>query len=100
MTQDEKEFFESIGVKFDSGLGTRYNTFCCEQGVLISEYLRTKEKIIEFNKTSTEIQKVMVPGLSNEHSGNTFQLSCKFAIAYIPRLIVMDRDRKIDDIIN
>jgi hypothetical protein len=41
----------------------------------------------------------MVPGLSDQHSGNTFGLALRAAIAYLPQLLVNRRDSKIDTII-
>jgi uroporphyrinogen-III synthase len=51
---------------------------------------KTKEKLLKLG-----IQKEMVPTIDDGHSGNTFGLACKLAIAYIP----MIRDKKIDIII-
>jgi len=99
MTKEDREFFEEIGGKLDGGFGLKYNLFCCEQGILIAEACQTKENIVDFNKLPFEKQLEMVPGLSDDHSGNTFGLSCRFAIAYIPMLLINKRDRKIDDII-
>lgn len=99
MRKEDKEFFESIGVKFEVGFGEQYNTFALEQGILIAEALQTKERIIEFKDMDWEVQKKMVPGLSNEHSGNTFGLALRGAIAYLPQLLVNKRDDKIDTII-
>lgn len=98
MTTNDIEFFKSIGVKFDEkdDLGNRYITFCCEQAILISESLRTREKIEIFNKANWDEQKRMVPGISDDHSGNTFSVACKLAIHYIPML----RDKRIDDILS
>ena len=92
MNNSDLEFFKSIGVKFDykDDMGNRYITFCCEQAILISETLRNKEKIEAFE------QKKMVPGISDDHSGNTFTQACKLAIHYIPML----RDKRIDDILS
>jgi hypothetical protein len=66
MKQEDKEFFESLGVKFDEGFGSQYNIFALEQGILIPETLQTKEKIIEFNQLGFDEQKKLVPGLSSD----------------------------------
>lgn len=97
MRKEDQEFFESLGMKFDSDepMGAKYNMFCCDEGILISETLRNKEKIIEFNKSDWDTQKKMVPALSEEHSGNTFGMACKIAIAYIPML----RENRINEIL-
>lgn len=98
MNNSDLEFFKSIGVKFDEkdDMGNRYITFCCEQAILISETLRNKEKIEAFYKADWDEQKKMVPGISDDHSGNTFTQTCKLAIHYIPML----RDKRIDDILS
>lgn len=98
MNNSDLEFFKSIGVKFDEkdDMGNRYITFCCEQAILISETLRNKEKIEAFYKADWDEQKKMVPGISDDHSGNTFTQACKLAIHYIPML----RDKRIDDILS
>lgn len=96
MTIEDSNFFnELLGDSINEGFGKEYNIFCCEQAVVIAESLKTKEKIAEFFKLNYDIQKEMVPLLSDDHSGNTFGMSCKLAIAYLPML----RDKKIDEII-
>jgi len=50
MAQEDREFFESIVGDLNSGFGEDYNIFCCDQGILIAESLRNKEKIVEFHK--------------------------------------------------
>lgn len=99
MSKDDIEFFKSIGVTFGSEgpMGDRYNMFCCEQAILITETLRTKEKIVAFHETrSWDEQRTMVPLVSDDHSGNTFNMACKLTIHYIPML----RDKRIDDILS
>ena len=81
------------------GFGYKYNIFCCEQAILISE-LGSKEKIVEFNKEDWNKQKEMVPGLSDEHSGNTFEMACRLAISYLPQVKAVRRDEKINKILN
>jgi len=103
MTQEDKEFFESLVGDLNEGMGLGYNRFCCEQGITIAESLRNKDSIIEFTKLNWDEQKKLVPGLDDGHSGNTFGMNglfelyaCKFAIAYLPRI----RDKRINEIIN
>jgi hypothetical protein len=96
MTNKDREFFDKICGNLSEGLGLEYNLFCCDQAIIISESLKTKERIVEFNKATWEIQKKMVPSISDDHSGNTFGMSCRLAIAYIP----MIRDNRIDEILN
>jgi len=95
MTQEDKEFFESLVGDLNEGMGLSYNNFCCEQGILIAESLRIKEKIMEFYKMEWDEQKKLVPGLDEGHSGNTFGMACKLAITYLPRI----REKRIDEVI-
>ncbi len=95
MTEQDKEFFESLVGDLNEGMGLAYNRFCCEQGILIAESLKTKDKIIEFHKMNWNELKNLVPGLDDGHSGNTFSSACKLAIAYLPRI----RDKRIDEVI-
>jgi hypothetical protein len=101
MIESDLKFFENLMGKenMEKGFGRDYNIFCCEQGIEIAKALETKEKIIEFSKMNYEDQKSLVKGLSSDHSGNTFGMSCRLAIAYIPELLVNKRDRKINEII-
>ena len=95
MTQEDREFFESIVGDLNSGFGEDYNIFCCDLGILIAESLRNKEKIVEFHKMEWNEQKKLVPGLDDGHSGNTFDMACRLAIAYLPRI----REKRIDEVI-
>jgi len=56
-----------------------YELFCCEQAVVISGALKTPEAIEAFSKESYEAQKAMVPGIDDNHSGNTFGFSIRLA---------------------
>jgi hypothetical protein len=100
MNKDDRQFFEELTGGLDQGFGLEYNLFCCEQGMLIAESLQTKEKIVEFHKADWDIQKKMVPTISDEHSGNTFDMSCRLSISYLPQLKIKIRDEKIEDIIH
>ena len=96
MRKEDRDFFEGIVGDFNSGFGEDYNIFACEQGILIAEALRTRDRIVEFNKASCDRQKEMVPLLSSDHSGGTFSMACSLAITYIPML----RENRINEIIN
>lgn len=103
MKETDLAFFENLvggKDKIDSGMGRQYNMFAMEQGILIAESLQTKDAIIEFNKMGWDDQKRLVPGLSDDHSGNTFNMALRFAIAYLPQLLVNRRDARIDSVIN
>jgi hypothetical protein len=60
-----------------------YEMFCCEQALLISGKLTEADKVKEFSKLDYDEQKKMIPELSDEHSGNTFGMSCKLAYIYL-----------------
>ena len=98
MLEEDKIFFESLGVRFDGDSG-EYNYFACSQGILIANTLETEEKIIEYNKLGWEEQKRIVPGISDDHSGGTWGLAINAAVRYLPMLLVNKRDKKIDDIL-
>lgn len=81
------------------GFGLEYNLFCFEQGIVISEALKSKDEIIKWYKLSWDEQGKLVPGLDDGHSGNTFQMSCRLAIQYLPMLKVIKRDETINKIL-
>lgn len=102
MTNEDKKFFEQLfgGLEnMEKGFGYDYNIFCCEQAILISE-LGSKEAIVDFNKQDWKKQKEMVPGLSDDHSGNTFGMACRLAISYLPQVKAIKRDDKINKILD
>ena len=101
MKAEDLEFFENLVGKdtINEGFGRDYNIFSMEEGIKIAEALQTKEEIVKFHKLDWEDQKRLVPTLGDGHSGNTFGMACRFAIAYIPQLLANKRDEKIDSII-
>lgn len=102
MLEEDKIFFESLGVKFEDEKGEfdNYKYFACSQGIIIATALETEEKIREYNNLGWEEQKEMVPGISDDHSGGTWSLAINAAIRYLPMLLVNKRDKKIDNILN
>lgn len=60
-----------------------YELFCCEEALNIVNTLKTEEAINTFKAASHEEQKIMVPNLSQDHSGNTFGASVVFAKMYL-----------------
>jgi len=102
MKKEDLDFFENLVGKdnIDAGFGRQYNLFAMEQGILIAEALQTKEAIIEFKDKDWDEQKKLVPGLDDGHSGNTFGMALRFAIAYLPQLVANRRDDRIDSVIN
>lgn len=100
MTQEDREFFDKVtDNSLDKGLGLDYNLFCCEQAILISDALQTKENILDFTKKGWDDQIKLVPGLSTEHSGNTFGMSCRFALSYLPVTHAKIRDGKLNQLL-
>ena len=101
MKVEDLEFFENlVGKKnIDAGFGREYNLFAMEQGIVIAEALQTKEAIIEFKDKGWDEQKKLVPGLDDGHSGNSFGMALRFAIAYLPQILVNRRDDRIDSIV-
>jgi hypothetical protein len=90
MTTVQREFFEGLygeslnsEIAFSEGFGLDYNMFCAEQAIIICETLRTEDAIINFNGVDWNEQVKMVTGLSHDHSGNTFEMSCRLAIKYL-----------------
>lgn len=60
-----------------------YETFVCEQAVLIADTLMTAARVDEFRKAHWELQAKMVPMLSDEHSGNTLGAAMHLANWYL-----------------
>ncbi len=60
-----------------------YEMFTCEQAVLIAEALGSTEAISVFADKDFKEQQLLVPGLSDGHSGNTFGCACYLASAYL-----------------
>lgn len=102
MNSSDYEFFVNLlggEDKLEGGFGKEYNMFAMEQGIVIAESLQSEESILEFRTKSCEEQKKLVPLLDDGHSGNTFGMALRFAIAYLPQLKINKRDKKIDDIV-
>ena len=102
MKKEDLDFFENLVGKenLDKGFGREYNLFSMEQAIVIAEALQTKEAIIEFKDKGWDEQKKLVPGLDDGHSGNTFGMTLRFAISYLPQLVANRRDDRIDSVIN
>lgn len=62
-----------------------YELFTCEQALAIANTLRTSVAIDHFRRLPWDQQKTAVPGLSDEHSGNTFGCACTLAALYVER---------------
>jgi hypothetical protein len=74
--------FSSTNPDFNWDFG-EYELFCCEQAYLLASTLGTYEKLNEFAKKEWEEQRKEFPGLSDEHSGNTFGFSVRLAYHYL-----------------
>lgn len=81
-----------------------YEMFCCEQAVVIADALKKsgpeiqsiskegwgkyyQETITAFMRASSAEQRKLVPGLSDEHSGNTFGGACQLAYRYLLTMV-------------
>lgn len=69
-----------------------YEMFACTEAVKIAHALKTTEKLEGFNKLTYEQQKMLVPDLSDGHSGNTFGVACRLAYWWLsnPENVVRD----------
>lgn len=69
-----------------------YELMCCEQAVLFVETLKTDEAVAAFHAAPWEQKKIMIPGLDEGHSGNSFDFACRLARAYLrdPELVYLD----------
>ena len=95
MRKEDKEYFESLGVDFESGFD---NNFAISEGIMIAEILRDEEKIKDFCELSWEEQKKLVP-LSDNHYGGTFGIAIRSALSYLNKIKIDERDSKINQII-
>ena len=57
-----------------------YELFCCTQAVLIADACKIPEAVKDFKGLQWEKQMELVSGLSDGHSGNTF--NCAVSLAY------------------
>lgn len=60
-----------------------YELFTCEQAVVIAQALQTVEAVRAFQAMDWDDQQRAVPGLSSDHSGNTFGCACFLARVYL-----------------
>ena len=60
-----------------------YELFCCEQAILIANACKTKKEIQSFRTKKWDDRLKQVKELSDEHSGNTFGISCTLAYWYL-----------------
>jgi hypothetical protein len=62
-----------------------YELFACQEAFLIAEALKTGDAIRAFRGLPHEEQRAQVPGLSQDHSGNTFGVACRLAQLLVER---------------
>lgn len=63
-----------------------YELFCCEEAVKIATALKDRtEDVPAFAKLDWKQQLMIVPTLSDDHSGNTFGMACRLAHWYLSR---------------
>jgi hypothetical protein len=69
-----------------------YEMSACVDAVLIADTLRTPGAIRKFGKASHKKQRELVPGISEEHSGNSFGFAVKLAWLYSsePLLVIAE----------
>lgn len=69
-----------------------YELFCCEQAIIFATHFKTTEALMRWEKLSWEQQKEELPKLSNDHSGNTFGMSCRLAHWYLskPEMVIKE----------
>jgi hypothetical protein len=69
----------------------RYELFTCEEALKIATALETADLVIAYGKESYETQAAMVPGLSEDHSGNTHGCAVQLAYLYLysPNTVVI-----------
>lgn len=60
-----------------------YELFVCEQAVLIAAAMKHPDDVPAFAKLDWQQQKMIVPGLDDGHSGNTFGAACRLAYWYL-----------------
>ena len=63
-----------------------YEMFCCKEALKIAEILKTPEAVKSFHDADYEDQIILVPTLSDGHSGNTFGCACTLAHIYVTQL--------------
>lgn len=61
----------------------RYELFVCQEAAKIAAACGTADKVREFGKATVEAQHVMVPTISDEHSGNTHGAAVRLAFLYL-----------------
>lgn len=74
-----------------NGENESYEVFCCEQAIVIAKSLKTREKVYAFAELTFQEQMLLVPELSDDHSGNTFKTACDLAIFYIETPAIVPR---------
>lgn len=100
MDKEDLKFFEEKVGSLDGGFGYDYNVFAASEGVKIAKSLLSKDEIIRFSKLNWDEQKGLVPTIDDGHSGNTFDMACRFAILYLEKIKIDNRDEKIETITN
>lgn len=66
----------------------------------LAKSLLSKDEIIRFSTLNYDEQKSLVPTIDDGHSGNTFNMACRFAILYLDKIKIDNRDEKIENITN
>ena len=70
-----------------------YELFCCEEAMKIADAMKDRpEDLRGFGQLSWEQQKILVPTLSGDHSGNTFGTAVKLAYWYLTNRVNVVRE--------
>lgn len=70
----------------------RYEMLCCKDAVLIAETLKTPEAVQAFSEKDYSEQKLLVPGINDGHSGNSWNCAVLLAKLYVsenPEYVVL-----------
>lgn len=86
-----KYFREKLQMLLDQGgqkvlwepMGYQYQMFAFTEGFKIATALKTMEEVERFSKLPYMEQVKLVPGLSDQHSGNTFGMAVQYAYWYL-----------------
>jgi hypothetical protein len=62
-----------------------YELFVCEQAVVIADALKDPAAVSTFRRLSNTEQYRLVPGVSQDHSQNTFEVACMMARIYLTK---------------
>lgn len=62
-----------------------YELFTCEQAVVFADALKAPDALWVWHELPYKEQRAACPGMSDEHSGNTFGMACRLALDYLTK---------------